>query len=86
MSPKYTPIEGVRLSWWWRETMTQHSRDMLPDLSGDTAPPRTGPKCEWLWRISAERRREELQRLDVGVIHDLTPPCQPNIAEGRRKS
>jgi len=37
-SPAYVPIEGVRFSWWRRETMTQHSWDTLPDLSGANGP------------------------------------------------
>ena len=51
--------------------MVQHSRDTLANLGGDTSPRRTRSKFEWLGRIFAERRREQLQRLDVGVIHHL---------------
>ena len=52
--------------------MMQHDRDALPDVCGDTRPRRTRPKRERLWRVFAERRREKLQRLDVGIIHDLS--------------
>jgi hypothetical protein len=37
-SPACVPIEGVRFSWWRRETMMQHGWDTLPDLSGANGP------------------------------------------------
>ena len=51
--------------------MVQRSRDTLANLGRETSPCRTRLKSEWLGRIFAERRREQLQRLDVGVIHHL---------------
>jgi hypothetical protein len=53
--------------------MTQHGWDVLSDVSGDTGPCRTGPKREWLWHVLTEWCCEELQRFDVGVVHDLIP-------------
>ena len=67
----YAPVEGVRFPWRRRETMMQHGRDPLSDLGGDTSPCRTRPKREWLFCALAERRREQLQRLNVGGFHDL---------------
>jgi hypothetical protein len=67
----YAPVEGVRFPRWRRETMMQHDRDPLSNFGGDTGPCRTRPKRKWLLCVFAERRREQLQRLDVCVFHDL---------------
>jgi hypothetical protein len=64
--------------------MMQHSWDTLADLIGADGPSRTGPKCEGLWCIFAERRREQLKRLDVRVIHDLDLPIS-QISQKERK-
>lgn len=80
----YVPVEGVRFPRWRRETMMQHGRDPLSNLCGDTGPCRTRPKRKWLLCVFAERRREQLQRLDVGVFHDLISPVKPSISRERR--
>jgi hypothetical protein len=32
------------------------------------------PKCKWPWCILAERRGEQLQRLNMGIVHNLINP------------
>jgi hypothetical protein len=54
--------------------MTQDDGDALPDVSGDTDPCRTRPKYKWLWCILAERPGEQLQRLNMGIVHNLINP------------
>jgi hypothetical protein len=82
--PANAPVEGVRFPRWWCETMTQHDGDALPDVGGDTGPCRTRPKCRRVWYIFAERRGEKLQRLNMGIVHNLTNPVNQTFRRTER--
>ena len=56
--------------------MIEHNGYSLSDIGRDTGPHRACAKREWLGCIFAERRREQLQRLDVSIVHNLTTPRQ----------
>ena len=64
--------------------MVQHGWDPLSNIGGDTGPCGTRPKRKRLLRAFAERCREQLQRLGVGIFHDLIPESiDQNFAERR---
>ena len=51
--------------------MIEHNGYPLSDIGRDTGPRRARAKREWLRCVLAERRREQLQGLDVGIFHKL---------------
>ena len=51
--------------------MIEHNGYFLSDISREAGPHRARAKREWLGCAFAERRRDQLQRLDVGIFHNL---------------
>ena len=69
--PDNAPVERVRLSWRRCETMIEHDGYSLSDVGSDASPRRARAKREWLRCVFTERRREQLQRLDMCIVHKL---------------
>jgi len=49
--------------------MIEHDRYPLSDIGRDASPRRARAKREGLGRVFTERRREQLQRFDVCIVH-----------------
>ena len=57
----------------------KHNGNALPDVGCDTGPCRTRPKGKWPWYIFAERRGEQLQRFNMGIVHNLINPVNQKL-------
>jgi hypothetical protein len=51
--------------------MIEHIGYSLSDIGRDASPHRARAKREWLGCVFTKRRREQLQRLDVSIVHNL---------------